>query len=273
MNRLQTKFETLDSEIVLTLRIARRDVNGNVVDALSSQFDLTVKDNDDVSECVEALAVKETQTNDWQVSFDPTAIEDGEKDTKHIEIMETVSAKLADETLDEKCGIYYKLLAFDGTSWMSVEDLKDILKEENPDFDSNIEFDPETGDFSADFTSTDYEAHKDRFTDANTGAVEIKFKTVPIVPGSTVAGPITDVTDLELTSGEFKITFVEPEKAKDCMDLSMQLGDTYDGTNVRSDEIEYQIANYGVSATPTQIHAKKIFSNVADCPTTTVLEF
>jgi hypothetical protein len=118
----------------------------------------------------------------------------------------------------------------------------------------------------ADFSKADYEAHKARFTDANTGKVEMKFKGVPIVPGSSVAGPTTPLDTL--TGAEFKITFVEPTEAAKCENVQMSLADTYDGVNIRSDENTYTI---GTSSTLT-INSKKIYSST-DCPTVSVLEF
>jgi hypothetical protein len=126
-----------------------------------------------------------------------------------------------------------------------------------------------TADFSANFTLDDYNTHKDRFTDSNTGKVEMKFQTLPIVPGSSVAGPNTAIDTLT-SYGEFKIEFVEPSVAQTCANLQWSLADTFDGQTTRNDANEYTI---GTSATLT-IKPKLIVST-ADCTTATVtvLEF
>jgi hypothetical protein len=99
------------------------------------------------------------------VSFDPVKLQAGEVDRKPVVIMHTAEAKITDEDLAAECGVYYLLRVHDGTSWMPWLDLVDILRAENPDLNSNVHFDPNSGDFFADFSSSDYEAHKARFTD------------------------------------------------------------------------------------------------------------
>jgi hypothetical protein len=223
-----------------------------------------VTDNGEEAKCTDIAPTLKAATGDWQVSFDPTATT-STNDLQHIEIKKTVEAKVdGAENLD--CGISYKLLVKDGDNWMNWDDLAEILITENPNFDSYVYFNPSNGDFMAEFSETDYETHKARFTDDNTGKVEMKFKGVPIVPGSSVAGPTTPLDTL--TGAEFKITFVEPTEAAKCENVQMSLADTYDGVNIRSDENTYTI---GTSSTLT-INSKKIYSST-DCPTVSVLEF
>jgi hypothetical protein len=212
VDRLQTAYDTLEPSIDITIRIARRGIDGAIIDDLTSQFVLNVTDNGEVSKCTDKQPTLNAATGDWQVSFNST-VAAGMVNKKKIEIKKTVEAKVdGAENLD--CGISYKLLVKDGDNWIYWDDLAEILIAENPNFDSYVHFNPSNGDFMAEFSETDYEAHKDRFTDANTSKVEMKFKGVPIVPGSSVAGPTTPLDTL--VGAEFKITFVEPTEAAKC---------------------------------------------------------
>jgi hypothetical protein len=173
--------------------------------------------------------------------------------------MKTVQAKIGDETLD--CGIFYKLLVYHQSAWKSWSRLTEDLT-----LESSIEFVGNTADFYAYITKADYDTHKADFTEA--GEVAFKFKAVPIVSGSTVAGPTVDPATL--TGAEFKIVFTEPTKAEKCAALTMSLADTFDGTTVRDFEHEFEI---GVSNTLT-INAKTIYPSVYEnCSMKTVLEF
>ena len=264
IDRLQTAFDTLESSIDITVRVTRRGIDNAVIEELTSQFVLNVTDNGEESKCTDKLPSIQAATGDWQVSFNST-VAAGTSNRKKIEIKKTVEAKV-DGAEDLDCGISYKLLVKDGDNWMNWDDLVDILFAENPNFESYVMFDPSNGDFMAEFSKTDYEAHKARFTDSVSGKVEMKFKSVPIVPGSSVAGPTTPLDTL--TGSEFKITFVEPEQASKCENVQMSLADTFDGVTVRPDENTYTID----SSSTLTVNSKTIFKS-ADCPTTTVLEF
>lgn len=64
------------------------------------------------------------------MSFDPEAIDNSNNDRQEVNIRQTAEAKVDDETLN--CGIYYKLVAFNGTHWVEWDDLVETLLEENP---------------------------------------------------------------------------------------------------------------------------------------------
>jgi hypothetical protein len=192
--KLQTAYDTLNATIPVTVRITRRDVLGEVIVALTTEFVLEVHGNGEISGCDDKLPTLKSSSGDWQVSFNADAIASGENDRQSIYISQTVEAKVEDEMVD--CGIYFKLLVFDGTNWVTWGDLVETLKAENPDFSSSVEFDPETADFKADFTLNDYNTFKARFTNSGTGKVEMVYRPTPIVPGSSLAGPTAAVDTL-----------------------------------------------------------------------------
>jgi hypothetical protein len=62
MEELQPIYETLESFVDVTVRIARRDINGDIIEPLTSQFVLKVTDteNVEVSACVNTLPTIES---------------------------------------------------------------------------------------------------------------------------------------------------------------------------------------------------------------------
>jgi hypothetical protein len=52
-DRLQTAYDTEDTMIPVTVRITRRDVLGEVIPALTTEFRLEVHDNGEISKCVD----------------------------------------------------------------------------------------------------------------------------------------------------------------------------------------------------------------------------
>jgi hypothetical protein len=223
-----------------------------------------VTDNGEEAKCTDIAPTLKAATGDWQVSFDPTATT-STNDLQHIEIKKTVEAKI--EGAEElKCGISYKLLVKDGSAWVHWDTLVDTLLADNPNLSTIVKFDQTNADFMATFTLNDYEAHKARFTDAITGEVAMYYKSVPIVAGSSVAGPTTPLDTL--TGSQFKITFVEPSAAEKCEIVQMSLTGTYDGVNTRAKDFTYTI---GTSST-LSIKSQQVYKST-DCPTVTVLEF
>jgi hypothetical protein len=62
MEELQPIYETLEPFVEVTVRIARRDINGDIIEPLTSQFVLNVTDteNVEVSACVNTLPTIES---------------------------------------------------------------------------------------------------------------------------------------------------------------------------------------------------------------------
>jgi hypothetical protein len=52
-DRLQTAYNTLNTTISVNVRVTRRDVTGEVIDALTTEFVLEVKDNGEISKCAD----------------------------------------------------------------------------------------------------------------------------------------------------------------------------------------------------------------------------
>jgi hypothetical protein len=160
LNRIQTQYATEESFVELTLRIARRNINGDVVEHLTSQFvlNITASEEEVTFSCVDSVATVKAKCDGALVSFSTEQVTTNVEDMQYVYIPTTVEATELGQDF-ANCGFFYKLLIKDGDDWISWDSMVDILLADNPVLTSEVEFDTSTADFEAMFTKSDYDSH------------------------------------------------------------------------------------------------------------------
>jgi hypothetical protein len=222
-------FNTLDNELSIKMRSAWRIDEDTEVAGMTNEWFFYVTGSGEPSPCEEALITKESQTQDFVLSFgDVTGLEAWMVPPQHVTIERAIETTSTTKACGDKAKytlqMWDKLANAGVGAYVDFEDLKATLKTEvTHHFHSSIYF--ENGNFYSEWFYEDIDALIDtRFTDSN-GDVAMLFRILAVMPGSTYHGPATPRDDL--VQALFKIKLVKDADVATCENnFLIQVDDT-----------------------------------------------
>jgi hypothetical protein len=239
----QRMFHTMNNKLTFKVRSAWRVNEDEPITGLTNAFDFEVTGSGEPSPCEEALISKESQTQDFILSFgDVAGLEPWMVPPQHVTIERAIETTSATKACGDKAK--YELQMWDKTAnsnvgaYVDFEDLKADLKTEvNHHFHSYIHF--ENGNFYSEWFYEDIDALIDtRFTDGN-GNVAMLFRILAIMPGSTYHGPATPRDDL--VQALFKIKLVKDADVTTCENNNLIQVDDTELTGNRRETSQYTL--------------------------------
>jgi hypothetical protein len=269
-------FGTQNNEFTIKIRSAWRAMEEPIT-GMTNVWDFDITGSGEPSPCEEALVSKESQTQDFILSFGDVANIDPWMVPPQPVIIEraietTSATKACSDKAKFRLEMWDKLANSGSGEYVDFEDLKAEFKAEvTHQFASYIHF--ENGNFDSLWFYQDIAALLDtRFTDAN-GNVAMKFRILVVMPGSTYHGP--GIPKEELVQAEFKIKLVKDADVVTCENNKLIQDDETELTDERreSSQITLQITDKDAADAVVRVPAKRVSSLISGCALETVAEY
>jgi hypothetical protein len=187
------------SKIDVPMRVAWRDDDGNPVTftGITNEFTLHVEaDLGSENDCSSAVLTFKSGANDKTLTFkNATASGWNAADISFDNALTVEMSSTDGSILPSTCYYRFALYVWDKNSglageWKTLQGMLDTLRNEKPNFSSEISFDSTSANLRGTFLQEDIEALTDRLTEA--GKTQLKFKVDAFIP----RGPTVDDANL-----------------------------------------------------------------------------